>query len=169
MANPSNASPLVAIAMGSSSDLETMRPAADVLRSLGIPCELRILSAHRTPALAAAFAREARSRGVRVLIAGAGAAAHLAGALAAQTTLPVIGVPLASSALAGFDSLLATVQMPRGVPVATVAVGGAANAALLAAQILALSDEGLTTRLDEMRAAELRKLESADEDLRKNG
>src|ERR687888_2029486 len=124
-------SPVVGIAMGSSSDLPTLRPAAEVLERFGVPHELRVLSAHRTPDAMAAYGREAHSRGLRVLIAGAGGAAHLPGMLAAQSPLPVIGVPVQTAALNGLDSLLSIVQMPRGVPVATVAIGGGAHAGLL--------------------------------------
>jgi phosphoribosylaminoimidazole carboxylase PurE protein len=137
----------VAIMMGSRSDLAVMKPAADVLRKLGLKAKLRVLSAHRTPEQAAAFVREATAAGTKVFICGAGGAAHLAGAVAAQTLRPVIGVPIASGALQGFDSLLSTVMMPPGMPVATVAVGGAENAGLLAAQIVALTDEALAQRL----------------------
>jgi len=140
----------VGIVMGSKSDLSVMEKAAEILTQFGIEFEMSIASAHRSPRLAREYAAGARDRDVAVIIAGAGAAAHLAGVLAAETTLPVIGVPLASSPLGGFDSLLATVQMPSGVPVATMAVGpaGAANAGILAAQILALSDPDLACTLD---------------------
>ena len=140
----------VGIVMGSDSDFEVMKAAADVLKKFEIPFEIAVASAHRTPARAADFASGAKDRGVAVIIAGAGHAAHLAGAMAAHTTLPIIGVPIDSSALAGFDALLSTVQMPPGIPVATVAVGkpGAYNAGVLAAQILALSDPALAARLD---------------------
>src|ERR671936_1494454 len=140
-------SPLVGIAMGSASDLPTLRPAAEVLERFGVPHELRVLSAHRTPDAMASYAREAHTRGLRVLIAGAGGAAHLPGMLAANTPLPVIGVPVSTTTLNGLDSLLSIVQMPRGVPVATVAIGGGANAGLLAGQILATSDPDLRDRL----------------------
>lgn len=143
--------PLVGIVMGSDSDLPTMSVAGDVLDSFSIPYELDILSAHRTPERAREYALTARERGIRVLIAGAGGAAHLAGFLAAHTTLPVIGVPLSNSALNGLDALLATVQMPPGVPVATTAIDGAKNAALIAVAILALSDESLAERLEQFR------------------
>jgi 5-(carboxyamino)imidazole ribonucleotide mutase len=133
--------------MGSSSDLATLQPAAEILARFEIPHELRVLSAHRTPDAMATYAREAVDRGLKVLIAGAGGAAHLAGMLAANTPLPVIGVPVATTSLNGMDSLLSTVQMPRGVPVATVAIGGGANAGLLAVQILATSDPTLLLRL----------------------
>jgi 5-(carboxyamino)imidazole ribonucleotide mutase len=138
---------LVGIAMGSSSDLPTLRPAAEVLEQFGVVHEMHVLSAHRTPDAMAAYAREAHGRGLRVLIAGAGGAAHLPGMLAAHTPLPVIGVPVQSAALNGLDSLLSIVQMPRGVPVATVAIGGGANAGLLAVEILATSDQHLLARL----------------------
>jgi phosphoribosylaminoimidazole carboxylase PurE protein len=139
----------VAILMGSDSDWPVMSAAADRLAALGIAHEARVLSAHRSPEETARFAREARDQGYRVLICGAGAAAHLAGAVAAHTTLPVLGVPLDASGLGGLDALLATVQMPAGVPVGTLAIGkaGADNAALLAAQILALDDKALAARL----------------------
>jgi 5-(carboxyamino)imidazole ribonucleotide mutase len=140
--------PLVAIAMGSESDLPTMTPAAEALTELGIPSELRILSAHRTPDEMIAFGRAAAAHGFKVIIAGAGGAAHLPGMLAAVTPLPVIGVPRSLDNLDGLDSLLSIVQMPKGVPVATVAIDGARNAGLLAARILATSDEGLRARLE---------------------
>ena len=152
----------VAIMMGSKSDLDTMRPAAKVLAGLGLAVEVRVLSAHRTPAEAAAFVKEASTaRGCKVFICAAGGAAHLAGAVAAHTTRPVIGVPLASGSLQGFDSLLSTVQMPKGIPVATVAIGasGAANAGLLAIAILATSRPELRAKLQAYRdkiAAEVR-------------
>ena len=137
--------PLVSIVMGSDSDLEIMREAAKALEEFGIPYEMDVTSAHRAPRKTAEFARTAAGRGIQVIIAGAGGAAHLAGVIAAETTLPVIGVPIPTPALAGLDSLLATVQMPAGIPVATVAIGkaGAYNAGVLAAQMLALSDPGL--------------------------
>jgi phosphoribosylamine--glycine ligase len=140
----------VGIVMGSDSDYTVMKAAADALKKFDIPYEITVASAHRTPAKAAEFASGAKDRGVAVIIAGAGHAAHLAGAMAAHTTLPIIGVPIDSSALSGFDALLSTVQMPPGIPVATVAVGkpGATNAGILAAQILALSDPDLSAKLD---------------------
>lgn len=137
------AGPRVLILMGSDSDLPVMQEASRVLAEFGVPFEMTVASAHRSPDRAAKYAREAEGRGVRVIIAGAGGAAHLAGVLAAHTALPVVGVPLAGSAVNGLDALLATAQMPAGVPVATVAIGGARNAALLAVQILATADEGL--------------------------
>lgn len=163
--------PRVAIVMGSGSDREVMDEAARVLSELGVPYEMGIYSAHRTPERAARLASEAAARGIKVLIAGAGAAAHLAGALASRCHLPVIGVPLASTPLAGLDALLATVQMPTGFPVATMAVGkaGAANAAFLAAQILALEDRELAARLEAWRAAKAREVEQASEELAKRG
>ena len=139
--------PLVAVVMGSQSDLPQVKPAAEMLGQLGIPYEVHVASAHRTPDRAIALARDARGRRLRVIIAAAGKAAHLAGLLAAHTTLPVIGLPIASGPLGGIDALLATVQMPSGVPVATVAIGDARNAALLAAEILAIEDLGLAQRL----------------------
>ncbi len=142
----------VAIIMGSDSDLPVLKPAIKTLHKLGIPFEVRVLSAHRTPAEAAEFAKNARDNGFGVMIAAAGKAAHLAGAIAAQTTLPVIGIPVKSSTLDGLDALLSTVQMPSGMPVATVAIDGAQNAALLAAQILAVSDDALFEKLAAMRA-----------------
>jgi 5-(carboxyamino)imidazole ribonucleotide mutase len=145
--------PLVGVLMGSRSDWETMRHAAETLERLGVPHEVRVVSAHRTPELLGRYAAEAPGRGLRVLIAGAGGAAHLPGMLAAGTHLPVLGVPVETKALGGLDSLLAIVQMPAGVPVGTLAVGraGAVNAALLAAAILALSDAGILARLLEYR------------------
>lgn len=143
----------VAVIMGSDSDLPILKDAFDKLKGLGIPYEAHVYSAHRTPLEAATFAKNARELGFGVIIAAAGKAAHLAGALAAQTTLPVIGIPIKSSTLDGLDALLSTVQMPMGIPVATVAIDGAGNAALLAAQILAVSDEDLAARLHGMRIA----------------
>ena len=151
--------PLVGILAGSDSDLDVVRASATTLKELGIAHELRIASAHRTPALVRGYAEEAEGRGIKVIICAAGMAAHLAGAVAAATDLPVIGVPMPGGVADGLDALLSTVQMPAGVPVATVAVGkaGARNAALLAARVLALNDEGLRGRLrayrDEMAAA----------------
>lgn len=134
--------------MGSRSDADTMRGAADVLDEFGVPYEFTVVSAHRTPDLMFAYAGSAAERGLRVVIAGAGGAAHLPGMVAAKTRLPVIGVPVQSKALNGLDSLLSIVQMPRGIPVATVAIGGAANAGLLAVRILALHDPLLAAALD---------------------
>ncbi|WP_269931360.1 5-(carboxyamino)imidazole ribonucleotide mutase [Aminobacter sp. HY435] len=150
----------VAIIMGSQSDWATMRHAADLLEMLGIPFDARIVSAHRTPDRLYDFAKGAKAEGFRVIIAGAGGAAHLPGMTAAMTSLPVFGVPVESKALSGQDSLLSIVQMPAGIPVGTLAIGkaGAANAALLAAAVLALSDDALATRLDEWRAAQTAKV-----------
>jgi 5-(carboxyamino)imidazole ribonucleotide mutase len=150
--------PLVGIVMGSRNDWDVMVEAKKILDELGVPCEARVLSAHRTPDETLAWAEGAAARGLRVLIGGAGGAAHLCGVLAAKSTLPVLGVPIDSSALQGLDALLAIVQMPKGVPVGTLAIGkaGAANAALLAAQILALSDPELATRLAAWREARKR-------------
>lgn len=140
--------PLVGVIMGSVSDMETMSAARDMLKSLEIPFEMRVVSAHRTPQEMFDYAETAAGRGIKVIIAGAGGAAHLPGMTATRTQLPVIGVPVETKALGGMDSLLSIVQMPRGVPVATMAIGNAANAALLAARILALSDTALAQRLD---------------------
>lgn len=142
----------VAILMGSDSDLPVVRPAVDVLRTYGVSTEVRVMSAHRTPEAVRDFVSAARDNGFGVLIAAAGKAAHLAGAVAAQTTLPVIGIPVKSSTLDGLDALLSTVQMPSGIPVATVAIDGAKNAGLLAIQILAVSDEALEKKLAKARA-----------------
>ncbi len=148
--------PHVGIIMGSASDWPTMRHAADVLAELRVPCEVRIVSAHRTPDRLYDYARTASARGLKVIIAGAGGAAHLPGMTAAMTTLPVLGVPVQSSTLSGQDSLLSIVQMPAGIPVGTLAIGqaGATNAGLLAAQILALGDAALAARLEVRRAAQ---------------
>jgi 5-(carboxyamino)imidazole ribonucleotide mutase len=145
--------PLVGIIMGSNSDWETMRHAAETLDKLGVPHETKVVSAHRTPKRLYDYAHSARDRGFKVIIAGAGGAAHLPGMTASMTSLPVLGVPIESQALKGMDSLLSIVQMPAGVPVGTLAIGkaGAVNAALLAAAILATSDERLAARLDEWR------------------
>jgi 5-(carboxyamino)imidazole ribonucleotide mutase len=155
-----NSKSLVAVVMGSKSDWETMRAAADTLQQFGVAHESRVMSAHRTPALASEFAATAESRGVEVIIAAAGGAAHLAGVIAAHTTLPVLGVPMKSDALNGLDSLLSTVQMPAGIPVGTLAIGkpGATNAALLAIAILANSRPGLKKKLREFRAEQEKKI-----------
>lgn len=148
--NQSTQAPVVGIIMGSDSDLPVMQEAFEVLTNFGIPAEITVASAHRSPQRVSEYARSAKRRGLKVLIAGAGGAAHLAGVLAAETSLPVIGVPIESSPLTGWDALLSTVQMPAGVPVATMAVGkaGAKNAAILAAQILALANSKLQERLE---------------------
>jgi phosphoribosylaminoimidazole carboxylase PurE protein len=145
--------PVVSIVMGSDSDLDIMREAAKALEDFGIAYEIDVTSAHRSPERTADFARKAASRGIRVIIAGAGGAAHLAGVIAAHTTLPVIGVPIPSTSLNGMDSLLATVQMPAGIPVATLAIGkaGATNAGILAAQILGLASESLARKLESLK------------------
>ena len=152
--NSSETPPLVAVIMGSKSDWETMRHSDEMLTRFGVPHECRIVSAHRTPELMARFAAEAEARGLQVIIAGAGGAAHLPGMVAAQTTLPVLGVPVQSQALSGLDSLLSIVQMPGGIPVATLAIGkaGATNAALLAVAILANHDPELRAALRHFRA-----------------
>jgi 5-(carboxyamino)imidazole ribonucleotide mutase len=156
----SSSAPLVAIVMGSKSDWETMRHADQTLTDFGVPHECRVMSAHRTPALAAEFASNAESRGVEVVIAAAGGAAHLAGVIAAHTILPVLGVPMKSDALNGLDSLLSTVQMPAGIPVGTLAIGkaGAINAALLAIAILANSRAELRKQLRAFRLEQERKI-----------
>ena len=142
----------VAVVMGSDSDLDTMRACMKRLKAFGVPFEVHVISAHRTPAAAEQFASSAREKGFGVIIAAAGKAAHLAGVLAAYTTLPVIGVPIKTSMMGGLDSLLSMVQMPKGIPVACVAVDGADNAAILAAQMLALSDDGLSGTLSQFKA-----------------
>ncbi|HET7841721.1 MAG TPA: 5-(carboxyamino)imidazole ribonucleotide mutase [Terriglobia bacterium] len=148
---PTPDSPRVGIIMGSDSDLSVMAEAAETLKKFGVPCEVDVTSAHRSPARTAEYARTAAERGLKAIIVGAGGAAHLAGVVAAETTLPVLAVPIASTALQGFDSLLATVQMPAGVPVACLAIGksGATNAAILAVQILALSNPALARKMAE--------------------
>ncbi|MBC1483419.1 5-(carboxyamino)imidazole ribonucleotide mutase [Listeria sp. FSL L7-1485] len=155
----------IGVIMGSTSDWDTMKKACDILDELEITYEKKVVSAHRTPDLMFQYAEQARERGLKIIIAGAGGAAHLPGMVAAKTTLPVIGVPIKSKALSGMDSLLSIVQMPGGVPVATVAIGesGAVNAGLLAAQILSVTDEAITNRLQNRRATlEKIVLESSD-------
>jgi 5-(carboxyamino)imidazole ribonucleotide mutase len=153
--NPMSEQPLVGVVMGSKSDYEVLLAGIEILRALEIPHEARVLSAHRTPDQLFEYVETARERGIKVLIAGAGGAAHLAGVMAAKTLLPVLAVPIAATPLNGLDSLLAMVQMPKGIPVATLAIGkpGAGNAALFAAAILALNDEALYERLAAWRAA----------------
>lgn len=146
--------PVVGVVGGSRSDFPILEEAVAVLAELGVPAELRVVSAHRTPDHLFRYAEEAAGRGIRVIVAGAGGAAHLPGMLAAKTALPVIGVPIPTQHLGGMDSLLSIVQMPRGIPVATVAIGNATNAGLLAASILALGDEALAVRLADWRAAQ---------------
>ena len=142
----------VAVLMGSPNDGDLMQGASDMLERFGVEADVRVMSAHRTPAVVAAFAQSARAEGYAAIICGAGMAAHLAGAVAAHTTLPVVGVPLASGALNGIDALYSTVQMPKGIPVATVAVNGSANAAILVVQMLSITDADLAAKLDEHRA-----------------
>jgi len=159
------AGPLVGIIMGSRSDWDTMRHAAETLEALGVPHEARVVSAHRTPDRLYQYARTAKDRGLRAVIAGAGGAAHLPGMAAAMTPLPVLGVPVESKALKGMDSLLSIVQMPAGIPVGTLAIGraGAVNAALLAAAMLATTDDALATRLDDWRARQTAAVDEAPE------
>ena len=156
----------VAVIMGSDSDLPVVGKAIDTLKAFGVECEAHVYSAHRTPKEAAEFASTARDKGFGVIIAAAGKAAHLAGALAAQTTLPIIGIPVKSSTLDGLDALLSTVQMPAGIPVATVAIDGAVNAALLAVEILAVGDATLQKKLEEKRAADTAAVLEKDANLR---
>ena len=162
--------PKVAVIMGSDSDLPVMESAMEVLKEFGLSYETHVLSAHRSPEATREFAAKAEERGLKVLIAGAGGAAHLAGVLASLTSLPVIGVPMPSKLMGGMDSLLSTVQMPRGVPVATMAVGkaGPANAALLAVQILALSDDALRQALREYRSRMIEAVKGADARVRES-
>jgi 5-(carboxyamino)imidazole ribonucleotide mutase len=157
---PDASAPLVAVIMGSKSDWETMRHADEMLTQFGIPHESRVMSAHRTPALTTEYTAEAEARGIEVIIAAAGGAAHLAGVVAAHTVLPVLGVPMESQALKGMDSLLSTVQMPAGIPVGTLAIGkpGAINAALLAVAILANTRPDLRKKLHAFRAEQARKV-----------
>ena len=155
----------VGIVMGSDSDLPVLQKAIDTLKSLEIPYEVHIYSAHRTPEQAKDFAVSARKKGFGVIIAAAGMAAHLAGAVAANTTLPVIGIPCKSSVLDGMDALLSTVQMPPGIPVATVAINGGVNAALLAAQILGVEDAAVAERLDAKRSRDAKNVLAKDEDI----
>ena len=159
--------PIVAVVMGSSSDWETMKHACDILDRFEVPYMKQVISAHRTPELMAQFAHDARGNGLHVIIAGAGGAAHLPGMIAAQTTLPVIGVPVRSHALSGWDSLLSIVQMPGGIPVATTAVGnsGATNAGLLAVQILSTTDERLATALADYRNELKEKVDQSNAEL----
>ena len=158
--------PLVGIVMGSDSDWPLVQKAADTLRSFGVPFEVRVMSAHRTPDVACEYASTAEQRGLKVIIAAAGLAAHLGGVLAAHTVLPVIGIPMPGGPLNGQDALYATVQMPSGIPVATVGIGNAANAALLAVQILGTADNGLRTKLADYKAAMRQKVIEADEKIR---
>ena len=155
----------VAIIMGSDSDLPVVKAAWDELKRLGIPCEAHVMSAHRTPAHAAEFSANARKNGFGVIIAAAGMAAHLAGAIAANTTLPVIGIPVKGGAMDGLDALLSTVMMPSGIPVATVALNGAKNAAILAAQMLAIEDAQLAEKLDAARETMAKEVAAKDQAL----
>ena len=155
----------VGIIMGSDSDLPVVRKAVDILREFEVPFEVHVFSAHRTPVEARSFAVSARREGFGAIIAAAGMAAHLAGAMAAGTTLPVIGIPIKSAGLGGMDALLSTVQMPSGLPVATVGIDGAANAALLAVQILAVEDAALAEKLDARRAADAAKVLDKDKSI----
>ena len=155
----------VAVIMGSDSDLPIVEKAIDTLKEYGVPTEVHVYSAHRTPVQAKEFAANARDNGFGVIIAAAGKAAHLAGAMAAGSTLPVIGIPVKSKNLDGLDALLSTIQMPTGIPVATVAIDGAANAALLAIQILAVTDEGLAEKLDKARKAGADKVLAKDKEI----
>ena len=161
--------PKIALVMGSKSDLPKLEAGIDLLREFGVPYEVRVMSAHRTPVAVAEYARTAAAAGLKVIIAAAGLAAHLAGAIAANTLLPVIGIPVKGGAMDGLDALLSTVQMPGGIPVATVGLGshGAKNAAFLAIQILALEDEALVERLKAHRAGQADVLKQADADIRK--
>ena len=161
-----NTAKKVAVIMGSDSDLPVVKPAIDKLKSFGVPVEAHVMSAHRTPALASEFAANAKANGFGVIIAAAGKAAHLGGVLAAHTTLPVIGIPIKSSTLDGLDALLATVQMPSGIPVATVAIDGADNAAILAAQMIALSDDALAQKLAQFKADMAAEVTAKDEKVR---
>lgn len=155
----------VALIMGSDSDFPNLTGCVKVLKEFGVECEVRVMSAHRTPELAMDFAKNARDNGFGVIIAAAGKAAHLAGVVAAHTTLPVIGVPIKSSTLDGLDALLATVQMPTGIPVATVAIGGGDNAGLLAVQMLGIEDKGLEQKLADYKAAMVEKVMKKNEAL----
>ena len=162
MSTDTTPSPVVGIIMGSDSDWPTLKPAAEACREFGIACEVHVVSAHRTPDAMARYGREAHGRGLRVIVAGAGGAAHLPGMVASHSPLPVIGVPVESRALNGLDSLLSIVQMPAGVPVATVAIGGGRNAGLLAVEILAASDEALRAKVVAFKENLARESEAKD-------
>jgi phosphoribosylaminoimidazole carboxylase PurE protein len=166
---PKKLAPLIGIVMGSDSDLPVMAEAAETLKKFGVPFEVRVSSAHRAPARTAEYARTARKRGLKAIIIAAGGAAHLGGVIAAETTLPVIGVPIASTPLGGLDALLAIVQMPPGIPVACTSIGkwGAVNAAILAVQILAASDEALEKKLAEYKQQLAQSVEEKDEKVRR--
>ena len=158
--------PEVAVIMGSASDWETMKHACEMLDQFEVPYMKQVISAHRTPELMGEFAHNARANGLKIIIAGAGGAAHLPGMVAAQTTLPVIGVPMGTSVMGGMDSLLSIVQMPKGIPVATVAIDGADNAAILAAQMIALSDDALAAKLAQFKADMAGEVTAKDEKVR---
>lgn len=147
--------PIVGVIMGSKSDLDTMQPAADVLAEFGVPCEVRVVSAHRTPEAMVEYAKSARDRGIKVIVAGAGGAAHLPGMVASLTTLPVIGVPVQTKALGGVDSLYSIAQMPAGVPVATVSIGNGKNAGLLALRILGVTNPEIAEKLEAFRKSQI--------------
>jgi phosphoribosylaminoimidazole carboxylase PurE protein len=169
--DPATPHPVVAVVMGSSSDYEKVRPCVDILEHFDIPCTVRVVSAHRSPAQMLTFGERAASQGIKVIIAAAGGAAHLPGMLAAVTTLPVIGIPVAgqppesTASLGGLDALLSIVQMPAGIPVASMAINGSVNAGVLTARILALSDPGLRVRLEEYQRSLLAKAEAGDADV----
>ena len=165
MKKKSTSSPIVAVIMGSISDWPTMKEATEVLDSFNIPYEHQILSAHRTPDEMREFAINARQNGIKIIIAGAGGAAHLPGMTAAYTTLPVIGVPILGKTLQGVDSLLSIVQMPKGIPVATVAIGNASNAALLAIQILSIADESLASKIETFRSKQAQLVKKMNKNL----
>ena len=169
MKNGKSSSPLVGIVMGSDSDLPIMKEAAEVLESLGIAHEISVISAHRNPQGTFKYASGAKSRGLKVMIAGAGGSAHLPGVIAALTTLPVIGVPIKTSKLSGLDSLLSIVQMPDGIPVATVAINGARNAGILAAQIIAVADSKVSSELQKFKGTLKAKVEAKSKELGKIG
>jgi len=155
--------PIVGVIMGSISDLETMQPAADILKEFGVPCEVKVVSAHRTPEGMVEYAKSASNRGLKVIIAGAGGAAHLPGMVASLTTLPVIGVPIQTKALSGMDSLYSIVQMPAGIPVATVSIGNGKNAGLLALRMLGVSDAKIKSRLENFQAAQVIEVEKMNQ------
>ena len=164
---PLPSKPLVGIIMGSSSDAETMAPARDILKEFGVACEFKVVSAHRTPDAMFRYAEKAQGRGIEVIIAGAGGAAHLPGMVAAKTILPVIGVPVATKALNGLDSLLSIAQMPKGIPVATVAIGNGANAGLLALRILALKYPSIAVQLQKFQSDLIDQVRQMNIDLNK--
>ncbi len=167
MKKAKNSKAVVAVIMGSQSDWPTMKEACDVLDAFGVPYEKQILSAHRTPDEMRSFAIAARTNGIKIIIAGAGGAAHLPGMTAAYTTLPVIGVPIQSKALSGVDSLYSIVQMPKGIPVATVAIGNASNAGILAVQILSIEDSKLTTKIETFRSRQSQDVKESNKVLKK--